>query len=267
MDSILSSFDVVGDIAIVEVPESEDGKKIGEEFLKKFKNVKVVLAKKGEVEGEFRIRDYEVLAADENRDFSFVPKNFRPQGTTETVHIEGGCRFKVDPTKAYFSVRLGHERQRVAGLVKEHERILVMFAGVGPYPIVIAKHSKPDKIFAVEKNTDAFDYLVGNIVINKVEEKIKPMLGDVREVVPKIPGEFDRIVMPLPKESDLFLEIALKKIIKGGTIHLYKILHENDLQDFLDLLRKNIPDSKIEVIKAGSYAPGSWRYCFDIEVP
>ncbi|MBN2518753.1 MAG: class I SAM-dependent methyltransferase family protein [Candidatus Altiarchaeota archaeon] len=265
-DFALSSFDVVGDIAIVEVPEGSDGRDIGKRLIKEHRNIKVVLAKKGEVEGEFRVRDYEILASDDNRDFSFVPANLRPTSLTETVHRESGCRFKVDPTKAYFSVRLGNERMRIAKLVKDYERILVMFAGAGPYPVVIARHSKPDKIFAIEKNPDAFDCMVGNIVMNKVQGSVKAMLGDVKEVVPDIPGRFDRVIMPLPKSSETFLELVLPKVIKGGTIHLYRILHENDLQDFLGILDEQIPGSKIDVIKAGAYAPGSWRYCFDIKL-
>ncbi len=255
------AFDVVGDIAIVE-PETD-----GEDFLKKHKNVNVVLAKKGDVEGEYRIRDYEILASRaEARDFSDVSALLRPRKLTETVHKENGCRFKVDPTEAYFSVRLGTERQRVAEMVKPGERVLVMFAGVGPYAINIAKLAEPELVVGVEINPYAVLFFEDNIVLNKLEGKVRAIEGDVKAEVPKLKEEFDRVVMPLPKDSENFLYLALKRIKKRGRIHLYKILHENELEDFIQELKKSLTRVKIDVTKAGDYAPGSFRYCFDIRL-
>lgn len=253
------AFDVVGDIAIVE-PGID-----GEEFLKKHNSVNVVLAKKGEVEGEFRVRDYDILASrPEARDFSDVPALIRPRKLTETVHKESGCRFKVDPTEAYFSVRLGTERARVAKKVKKGEKVLVMFAGVGPYPVVIAKTAEPDSVIGVEINPYAVLFFEDNIVLNKLEGRVRAVEGDVKDIVPKLKEEFDRIIMPLPKDSENFLYLALKKIRKKGHIHLYKILHENDVDGFLREIKKSLSRARIEIVKAGEYAPGSFRYCFDI---
>jgi tRNA (guanine37-N1)-methyltransferase len=252
------TFDVLGDIAIVEEGEN------GERFLKEHKNVHVVLAKKGEVEGEYRIRSYEILAQDDKRDFSDIPRDLRPEKLTETVHKESSCRFKVDPTNAYFSVRLSTERERIAKMVKKGERVLVMFAGVGPYAIIVAKLAEPKEVIGIELNPYAFRFFEENILLNKVDGTVKAIEGDVKFEVPKLEGEFDRIIMPLPKDSDLFLNIAQKKIRKGGTIHLYKILHENDLKAFLEEVKKYAKKGRIDVIKAGEYAPGSFRYCFDI---
>ena len=256
------SFDIVGDIAIVEDKETA-------EEAKSHKNVHVILLKKGEVEGEFRVRDYKLLSTDKaSRDFSWAPKAFRPKKATETIHRESGCRFKVDPTKAYFSVRLGHERERIAKLVKKGESVLVMFAGVGPYPIQIARNAEPKRVVGIELNPDAVELFKENIILNKVENVVDAIAGDVKKVVPKFKEKFDRAIMPLPKESELFLDIALKVIKHGGTIHLYKILHENDLKEFLKQLKESTlpPGARIKTVKAGAYAPGSWRYCFDIKV-
>jgi tRNA (guanine37-N1)-methyltransferase len=255
------AFDVVGDIAIVE--PGTDGKK----FLEKLNNVNVVLAKKGEVEGEYRIRDYEILASrEEARDFSDAPAMIRPRKLTETIHKENGCRFKVDPTEAYFSVRLGTERKRVVDKVKKGEKVLVMFAGVGPYAISIGKLADPELVVGVEINPYAVLFFEDNIILNKLEGKVRAIEGDVKRIVPKLKEEFDRVIMPLPKDSENFLYLAVKRIKKEGTIHLYKILHENDVDMFVQEIKKSLSKIKIDVIKAGEYAPGSFRYCFDIKM-
>ncbi len=255
------AFDIVGDIAIVE-PGTD-----GEALMRKHKNVNVVLAKKGEVEGEYRVRDYEIIASrPERRDFSDVPALLRPRKLTETVHRESGCRFKVDPTEAYFSVRLGTERRRIAEMVKPGEKVLVMFAGVGPYPIIISKLADPKLVIGIELNPYAVLFFEDNIMLNKLEGKVKAIEGDVRTEVPKLKEEFDRIVMPLPKDSENFLYLALKKIKKNGCIHLYRILHENDVDAFLQELKRSLSRVRIDVIKAGEYAPGMLRYCFDIKL-
>lgn len=261
-----SSFDVVGDIAIIEEGNAETGKKI----LEKHKNINVVLKKAGTVEDVYRVRKYKILCKRSvERGFLNIPKSHRPKKLTETVHIEYGCRLKVDPTVAYFSVRLGNERLRIVNKITPGEIILVMFAGVGPYPVIFAKKSKAKKIYAIEVNPKAVGYMTENVDMNKVSEKIVVVGGDVNEVVPKLTEIFDRIVMPLPKESELYLDLAFSKLSTNGTVNLYKILHERDLEGFLVFLRKEVEKYRnsfeIVVVKAGNYAPGSFRYCFDIK--
>ena len=78
---------------------------------------------------------------------------------------------KLDVKKVYFSPRLATERKRVADLVSDGEEILDMFAGVGPFPFVIAKEKSVD-ITAVDINEVAIQYLNENIKINKVKEKL-----------------------------------------------------------------------------------------------
>jgi tRNA (guanine37-N1)-methyltransferase len=254
------AFDIVGDIAIVE-PGAD-----GTEILKEHKNVNVVLAKKGEVEGEYRIRDYEVISSrPEARDFSDVSALLRPRKLTETIHRENNCRFKIDPTEAYFSVRLSTERERITKRVKKGENVLVMFAGVGPYAINIAKNAEPSLVVGIELNPYAVLFFEQNIQLNKLEGKVRALEGDVKDIVPKLKDDFDRVIMPLPKDAENFLYLAAKKLRKGGTIHLYKILHENDVDNFIREIKKSLSRISIEVVKAGEYAPGSFRYCFDIK--
>ncbi len=209
IEAVVTSFDLLGELAIVEIPEELERKKkaIGEAVMEVHRNVRTVAMKKGPMEGEFRVRKLEVIAGKKK---------------TETTYRESGCSFLLDPAKVYFSPRLSFERERIAELVKDGERVLVMFAGVGPFPIVVAKKNPGAILAAVELNPAAFEYMVRNIKMNKLETKITPVFGDVKEVVPLLfSGWADRILMPLPRGAEEFLGVALVAAKKGAVIHVY----------------------------------------------
>jgi tRNA (guanine37-N1)-methyltransferase len=79
-----SSFDVIGHIAIIEMPEKLKKKKklVAKVIMELNKHIKTVLEKVGKREGIYRTRKYRFLAGE---------KNF------ETIHKEYGCVFKLDP--------------------------------------------------------------------------------------------------------------------------------------------------------------------------
>ncbi len=168
--SVPHAIDFVGDIAVIEIPpELVDHKKIiGEAILKTHKRVNTVLAKSGAVEGVYRLREFEVIAGIEK---------------TATTHREYGCVYNVDLSKTYFSPRLSNEHNRVASQVKEGETVVDMFAGVGPFSILIAKKRENVKVYAIDVNPDAVEFLKKNIAVNRVENKVMPILGDVQQVV------------------------------------------------------------------------------------
>ncbi|MEM4188575.1 MAG: class I SAM-dependent methyltransferase family protein [Candidatus Hadarchaeum sp.] len=215
---LIRAFDVVGDIAIVKLPEPLLPKKhlIGKALMEVQKNVKTVLNQISPVKGEFRTRELEVIAG-ENR--------------TETIYRESGCVFKVDLAKAYFSPRLATERLRVARQVKPGEIVVNLFAGVGSYSIIIAKHSQAALIYSIDINPHAFEYMQINIRINKVGNRVVAILGDAREVVEKeLVGQADRVLMPLPELSRDFFDVALKTLKHtGGVIHFYDYGEEPDI--------------------------------------
>lgn len=250
-------FEIIGDIVIIDLPDElmdlkED---IVKWILSKHKHVKTIMRKTGEVSGEFRIAKYEIIYG----------------GETETIVKEFGCRFKVDPTKVYYSSRLSGERERIARLVKPNERVLVMFAGVGPYAILIAKLGKPKEVVGVELNPEAVKYFRENVKMNKVENIVKVIEGDVREIVPKLEGKFDRIVMPAPYNAEDFIYLAVEKIKKGGFIHFYTFAGEEEVEEKAEKIKKRFSDYgvDIEIIhqrECGNFAPRVNRYVFDILV-
>ncbi|MDW8003965.1 MAG: class I SAM-dependent methyltransferase family protein [Thermofilaceae archaeon] len=259
-----SSFEIIGSrgkaVAILEFPEEapEHVKmKVAEAVMKVNRNVKTVLAKGSERKGAFRLREYELLAGEEN---------------TEVIHVEHGVRLKLDPRKVYFSSREATERVRVASQVKPGEFVMVMFAGVGPYALMIAKKQPlVEKVVAIELNPDAYNYMVENILLNKVEGKVLPVLGDVKAVARNWYSMCDRVVMPLPKGAHMFLNEAFNCIRpEGGTIHFYHWASEYDLYSEAYLLLEReayLKNRSVKIVDArivSEYAPRIYKICVDV---
>ncbi|MEM5799757.1 MAG: class I SAM-dependent methyltransferase family protein [Candidatus Aenigmatarchaeota archaeon] len=252
------SYEIIGSrekaIAIVEIDEKDKKfqKEIAKEIMLKHKNVKSVLKKMSERKGVERLRSYRLLLGEKN---------------TEVVHIEYGYKIILDPRKVYFSSREATERQRIASLIKEGETVMVMFAGVGPIAIAIAKKQpKVQKIITIEINSKAVKYMKKNVKINKLEEKIKVIRGDVREKCFQYYGKCDRIIMPLPHKSDLFLDVALKCLKGKGWIHLYVIKREDEIDRFARQIAHNINAKEFNVKKVLPYAPRVNKYCIDFKL-
>lgn len=235
------SFDHIGDIVIVgETVTKKDAKQ-----LLNGNNIKVVLRKKGIHAGEFRTQKLEWIAGEKRK---------------ETLYRENGVEMKLNVESCYFSPRLGTERMRVAELVKKGENILVLFSGVGPYPLVLAKHSKASVIIAVEKNPEAHRYAFENC--RKFTQIILYNM-DAKQF--KYPEKFDRILMPLPHSAEEFLDVAVKYLKEKGMIHFYSFAREEEIPDkVLSLIRTKVAKFKvIRFVKCGQSAPGKYRVCVD----
>ncbi len=208
------SYDIVGDIAVIRVPEplKRRSKIIAEAVMQSHKRLKAVWRQTSSVSGNFRLRGLELVLGERK---------------TEAVHNEYGCVFKVDLEKCYFSPRLAYERMRIARQVRPNETILNMFAGVGCYSIIIAKHSKPKKIFSIDTNSSAIQYMRENIKLNRVEETVVPVQGDSKKVIEeRLQNIADRIIMPLPEKAYEYLDYAVMALKPtGGWIHYYDFEH------------------------------------------
>ncbi|MBS7624749.1 class I SAM-dependent methyltransferase family protein [Candidatus Bathyarchaeota archaeon] len=218
--SLPKSIDFIGDVAILEVPEELERFKplIGEAVLRVFKRVRSVLAKSSAVKGVYRVREYELIAGSEN---------------TETVHKEHGCKYFLDPRKVYFSPRLSYEHYRVASQVSDGETVVDMFAGVGPFSILIAKMRGKVKVYSIDVNPDAIEYLKKNIYANGVYGKVIPILGDAREVIEsRLRGVADRVIMDLPERAIEYVDAACAALKpSGGIIHYYEIAGGADIME------------------------------------
>ena len=132
---------------------------------------------------------------------------------TRTEVVEHGHRFVVDFPGAYFSARLSTERQRIFAQVQEHELVLDMFAGVGPFAITLAPRAA--LVVAVDLNPQAALLMIENIERNRVQN-VLPLLADARRLERILPWKFDRIVMNLPLPGTAFLPEAFRLVRPGG---------------------------------------------------
>ncbi len=247
------AYEFIGEIAIIDRYE-ENANDIAEALLK-HKNIKTVFQATGAVSGEFRTRELVIIAGEKK---------------TETLHRENGCRYLMDVTQVYFTPRLSTERARIADQVREGDRVVDMFAGIGPFSILIAKKFPHAFVFAIDKNPAAIKYLRENARINKVKN-LDIREGDVRDEAKGI-LEVDHLIMNLPHAGLDFLDCAFGMIKKGSTIHFYAISHENDLfNGKLQNIQERANGAGFSLASLGMrivrpYAPHQYNICIDIRV-
>ena len=244
------SFEVVGDIALVEDIEAE---KVAFALMSTSKSIKTVIAPISEVEGEFRTRRFRHVAGEIR---------------TVTTHKEHGLRYRVDLEGAYFTPRLGTERLRIADQVRSGDMVLDMFAGVGPFALLMCK--KKAKVIAMDKNPVAVKYLRENAQLNKVEN-IEILEGDASLLAQAYENLADHVIMNLPHSASQFLKPAMKAVRSGGIVHYYCIAPEEDLYKDEELIKKTAEHmgASIEVLYKGtvrSYAPHRHNVVIDFEV-
>ena len=251
IENLRTSFDTIGDIVILEIPDDLINKKqmIGDAALE-FTKRKSVYMKKSAIKGTTRVRELEFLSGNDD---------------SITIHKEHGARLKLDVREVYFSPRLATERKRVMESVKNGEKILDMFCGIGPFPIVIAKNKNVD-ITAVDINDEAIKYLNENIKLNKLKGNIKTYCGDVRDVANSFNTKFDRIIMNLPGLAYTFLDVSVDLIKNGGIINYYEF--SDSYEQGIERLNKaaNNVGKKVEIIntrKVKSTSPGEWHIAID----
>ena len=254
IEELKTSFDTIGDVIILEIPDNlYDKRQIIGEAAYKFTKRKAVYMKKSAIKGTIRIRDLEFLAGEDD---------------SITIHKEHGARLKLDVREVYFSPRLATERKRVMESIMDGEKILDMFCGIGPFPIVIAKN-KNVEITAVDINESAIKYLEENIELNKLKGSINPYCGDVREVAKSFNCKFDRIIMNLPGLAYTFLDVAVDLIEDCGTINYYEFSDSYEqgikrLETACENAGKEVEITNCRKVK--SISPDEWHVAIDGKV-
>lgn len=224
--NVESGVDVIGDIAIVRLTrlESEEKRDFARALLLELPGVKCVFDQEGGIEGEYRLRKLRFLAGEDR---------------TVTTHNENGCRFRVDVAKAYFSPRLSTERLRIAESASPGERVLNMFAGVGPFSIPIAKRKKA-RVTSCELNSSACEFHNENNRLNKVEGLVDVVNADAHELPGLLKGKFDLILMPHPTKANEFLVDALALAARKGRVHYYRQVLGRDEEEADKELRSEL---------------------------
>ena len=254
IENLRTSFDTIGDIVILEIPDDlEDKKQIIGDAALKFTKRKAIYMKRSAIKGTTRVRDLEFLSGVDD---------------SVTIHREHGARLKLDVREVYFSPRLATERKRVMQSVEDGEKILDMFCGIGPFPIVIAKN-KDVEITAVDINKEAIKYLNENMKLNKLKGSIETYCGDIREVSKSFKLKFDRIIMNLPGLAYTFLDIAVNLIEENGIINYYEFSDSYEqgikrLQDACSEVGKEVEILNTRKVKSTS--PGEWHVAIDAKI-
>ncbi|MFB3765314.1 MAG: class I SAM-dependent methyltransferase family protein [Methanotrichaceae archaeon] len=245
-------FEVVGDIAIVEPEDAEKVKEIADVLMSLYRSIKTVITPVSDVEGEFRTRRFRHIAG---------------QPRTTTIHKEHGLRYCIDLEGAYFSPRLGTERLRVARQIHPGDVVLDMFAGVGPFALLLAK--KGANVVAIDKNPVATRCLRKNAQLNKVHAEI--LEGDSADLALRYENAADHVIMNLPHSTSQFLAPAIRAAKSGGVVHYYSIASVENLYADTKLI-KNAASSigaSVEIQYQGivrSYAPKRYNIVIDFRL-
>ena len=255
---VSKSFDIIGDIAIIELsPIAEKYERaIAEALTQVHKSVRTVYSKAGPIVDNLRVRPLHLVLGEDH---------------SETIHREHGCRFKVDVSKAFFSPRLSSEHKRVADQVQPGECVLDMFAGVGPFSILIAKRLDKVKVHAVDANPDAARLIEENAGLNRVQDKITVWSGDAHQLVGRsISRVADRIIMNHPSVAKDFLQDAAGAItLSGGNVHYYTFADGQDCETKAEAeLIDGLSDSKWKIEKPTTHrvrgvGPVKWQVVVD----
>ncbi len=223
---LFSAFDQIGEIIIVRIPDSLLSKKkiIGQALLEQVKTARSIFFQSSSVAGDFRTRDLELIAGEDN---------------SETEYKEFGCRFMVDVKKAFFSPRLSTERDRISDIIKDGETVINMFGGIGMFSIIAAKKKKCT-VYNIDINPDAAKLCEKNIKLNKLAGTVISLQGDAAEIVKaQLENKGDRVLMLLPERSDEFLITAINASKNEGVIHYYSHIHADKKADSSKLSEKH----------------------------
>ena len=207
------------------------------------------IVKLGRINGPKREPEVEILVGD----------------NTETIHRENHCFFKLDVARIMWSKGNTGERKRMANLVEDGETVVDMFAGIGYFSIPMAVHSNPVKIYSLEINPVSYGYLKENIVLNKVEDVIEPILGDCREFAPK--NFADRVLMGYIGNTHEYLDKAVNIVKPGGIIHYHESVPDNlkferPPQRIIDAAKgRDVKILNKRIIK--KYSPGVYHVVID----
>jgi len=253
---MIYSFDVLGDMALIEIPEAlrKKSSRIARTLLDTSSSLKRVYEKVGTHSGKYRVEKTKWLAGVKD---------------PVVIYTEWGCKFVVDPGKVFFNPRLSTERQRVASYVKKGQSVCVFFSGVGPYTVSLAKHTSLNRVYGIEWNPEAKKYAEENIVLNKVIGRVVPIWGDVNKV--PVLEECAHVVMPAPETATEHLDAAVNWCKVKGLIHFYTFVSSKNVPKQLkSTIQTHMPKEvkwKISFSrKVSDFSPSKQQWCVGIQV-
>jgi len=306
----VKSFDLVGDIAITIIPKELENKKfeIGKKIAK-LANVKTVLAEKNARSGEFRLQEFECIFGEDKRETIYKENKckflvnvekvyFSPRLSTDRLEIAKEVK-EGENVLVMFSgiqpypivISKNSKANLVIGIEKNPEafyyslknievnKLFNVLAFIGDVKDVLPLNKK-----LLEKYNELKEKLLESkkqkkriILFTKEFSKFKVISSfdlNKEDILVKNEEEkllFDRIIMPLPKGSELFLDLALESIKDNGIIHWYQFAKEEEFEDLIKKAKeiaenKNKKLENITVKKVGQIGPRTWRIRINFNV-
>jgi tRNA wybutosine-synthesizing protein 2 len=179
---------------------------------------------------------------------------------TRTVHVEDGLRYAIDVAAVMFASGNQAERARAAALDCRGETVVDLFAGIGYFTVPLAARAGAKRVFACEKNPESFALLEENVRLNKVADRVTPLLGDCRQRAPR--GVADRVFLGYIHGTEAFLKTAVEALRpEGGVLHYHEAYpQETKFRDaYAALARSCGPAFDLVILDARevkSFAPG-----------
>jgi len=305
------AFDIVGDIAIIKKPLKYSEEEYVRRILEKHKGVRTIILQETEVQPPYRIPRYRILYGENktetvNKEYGLTFKvdvskcYYSSRLANERYRIAKSVRegeevlvmfSGVNPYPIYiskfskaktiyavelnpFAVKYGLENVR---LNKARNVITVLgdVRDVIPYLEYLSNADGIIKRDILEDTVESSIELNRAIFLDEIDYRVKAKEYYGREFFEeknRFNMKFDRIIMPLPKESDLFLDVAIPAIKNGGVIHLYHFLSEENYMEeakkILDEYSKKLGFEYeiLNIVKAGDISPGVYRFCIDFKV-
>jgi tRNA wybutosine-synthesizing protein 2 len=170
--------------------------------------VATVLNRAGPIAGELRRPAVETLAGTD----------------TETEVVEHGIRWRFDARRIMFAAGNRTERRRAGEVTRPGESVADLFAGIGYFAIPAARRGGAGRVVAVEKNPDAYRYLVENVRRNGVADRVECVLGDNRRVdLPR--RSFDRVFLGYLPDAFPWIPRAIDLLRReGGWVHAHRVV-------------------------------------------
>lgn len=254
-ETLPSGYHLVGYVALVRIRKGlmRYSKEIGEATLQYDKRIHSVAMRIGPTVGLKRSPNYMLVAGKES---------------TTVIHTEGKVKYKLDPLVLTFSGGNKKERIRMGLITRPGETVLDMFACVGQFSLPMAINNAR-KVYAAEINPVAYDFLLENIKLNKVEQRVVPFLGDCREFQPD--EKVDRVVMGYLHDTHQYLSYAINALKEsGGIIHMHIAQLESNKENVVKYVEEVCSEhgflSSISIISIKNYAPTVNHYVFDISL-
>lgn len=251
-------FDLVGDIAVVGItPEAEPvERQIASLLLAVHPHIQVVAKRIGAYQGAYRTLPLQVIGGEQR---------------LHTVHRENGITLHLDLAEVYYSVRSAGERSRIAALIQPGERVAVLCSGVGPFPLIIAKHSAARYILGIEQNPAAHGYALRNLRANRRLRNVAFREGDAAAILPQISEQFDRVLIVLPYGGETLLSCALAALRPGGSLHWYDMQVKECSAATVNRLtavckQHNRALTRLSIVRCGHCGPTTRRICADAQI-